>query len=64
MHSHPDNALYVTEGGKAEFTGKDGSKNVMEFKKGMAAIGPAETHSVKNIGTTTMKAILVEVNRP
>ena len=64
MHSHPDNALYVTEGGKAEFTGKDGKKNVMEFNKGMAAVGPAETHSVKNIGTTTMKAILVEVNRP
>ena len=64
MHSHPDNALYVIEGGKAEFTGKDGTKNVMEFKKGMAAVGPAETHSVKNIGNTTMKAILVEVNRP
>jgi quercetin dioxygenase-like cupin family protein len=64
MHSHPDNALYVTEGGKAEFTGKDGKKNVMEFRKGMAAVGPAETHSVKNIGTTTMKAILVEVKRP
>jgi quercetin dioxygenase-like cupin family protein len=64
MHSHPDNALYVTEGGKAEFTGKDGTKNVMEFKKGMAMVGPADTHAVKNVGTTTMKAILVEVNRP
>lgn len=64
MHSHPDNALYVTEGGKAEFTGKDGTKNVMEFNKGMTAVGPGESHSVKNIGTTTLKAILVEVNRP
>ena len=63
MHSHPDNALYVIEGGKGEFTGKDGAKNVMEFKKGMTAVGAAETHSVKNIGTTTLKAILVEVNR-
>lgn len=63
MHSHPDNALYVIEGGKGEFTGKDGTKNVMEFKKGMTAVGAAETHSVKNIGTTTLKAILVEVNR-
>jgi quercetin dioxygenase-like cupin family protein len=64
MHSHPDNALYVIEGGKGEFTGKDGTKNVMEFKKGMTMVGPAETHAVKNVGTTTIKAILVEVNRP
>ena len=64
MHSHPDNALYVIEGGKGEFTGKDGTKNVIEFKKGVTMVGPAETHAVKNIGTTTLKAILVEVNRP
>jgi quercetin dioxygenase-like cupin family protein len=64
MHSHPDNALYVIDGGKAEFTNKDGSKQVLDMKSGMAAIGGAETHSVKNVGTTTLKAILVEVNRP
>ena len=64
MHLHPDNALYVIEGGKGEFTGKDGSKQVVDFKSGMTRIGGAETHSVKNIGTTTLKAILVEVNRP
>ena len=64
MHSHPDNALYVIDGGKGEFTAKDGSKQVLELKPGMTMIGGAETHSVKNIGTTTMKAILVEVNRP
>lgn len=63
MHSHPDNALYVIDGGKAEFTGKDGAKNTVELKKGMTSVGGAETHSVKNTGTTTMKAILVEVNR-
>jgi quercetin dioxygenase-like cupin family protein len=63
MHSHGDQALYVLEGGKVEFTGKEGTKNVMEFKKGMAMVVPGDTHSVKNIGTTTLKAILVEVNR-
>ena len=63
MHSHGDQALYVIEGGKGEFTGKDGTKNVMEFKKGMTMIAPGDTHSVKNIGNTTLKAILVEVNR-
>jgi quercetin dioxygenase-like cupin family protein len=64
MHSHPDNALYVIDGGKAEFTEKDGSKQVVELKSGMTMIGGSETHSVKNVGTTTIKAILVEVNRP
>ena len=64
MHSHPDNVLYVINGGKAEFTNKDGSKQVVDLKSGMSAIGAAGTHSVKNIGTTTLKAILVEVNRP
>jgi len=64
MHSHPDNALYVIEGGKGEFTGKDGSKQVVDFKAGMASIGGPETHSVKNVGSTTLKGVLVEVNRP
>ena len=64
MHSHPDNALYVIDGGKGEFTAKDGSKQVVEFKSGMTMIRGAESHSVKNTGTTTLKAILVETNRP
>jgi quercetin dioxygenase-like cupin family protein len=64
MHSHPDQALYVIEGSKAEFTDKDGKKMVLEFKNGTTMVMPGATHSVKNIGTTTMKAILVEVSRP
>ncbi len=64
MHSHPDQALYVITDGKGEFTGKDGKKNVAEFKKGMTMIAPGDTHSVKNVGTTTLKGILVEVSRP
>jgi quercetin dioxygenase-like cupin family protein len=63
MHSHPDNVLYVINGGKAEFTSNDGSKQVAELKSGMIMRAPGGTHRVKNIGTTTLKAILVEVNR-
>ncbi len=63
MHSHPDLALYVVNAGKAEFTAKDGSKRVMDLTKGMTAVIPADTHSAKNIGTTTFKGILVEVYR-
>lgn len=63
MHAHPDAALYVIEPSTAEFTGKDGKKHTVEMKKGMVLIVPAEAHSVKNIGKTTMKGVLVEVNR-
>src|SRR5215212_1921111 len=43
MHSHPDNVLYVVEGGKTEFTMQDGSKHVYELKAGDAMVLPAET---------------------
>lgn len=63
MHAHGDCALYVTNDGTAEFTGADGKKQKMEFKKGQSYVVPAVTHSVKNVGKTTMQGILVEVNR-
>jgi len=64
MHSHPDLVLYVLSGGTTEFTGKDGKKDKRELKTGMSMVVPADTHSVKNIGKTTAKVLLVEVNRP
>ena len=64
MHSHPDLALYVISGGTTEFTGKDGKKVKSDLKTGMSMVVPADTHIVKNIGKTTVKVLLVEVNRP
>ncbi len=64
MHAHPDFAMYILEGGTVELTAQDGSKQNIEFKKDMAVIMPATTHSAKNIGKTTLKIIVVEVNRP
>ena len=64
MHSHPDNAIYVITGGTTEFTGQDGKKMVTELKTGMISVRPEEFHSVKNVGKTTEKVLLVEVNRP
>jgi len=64
MHAHPDFALYVLEGSTVELTGEDGNKQNVEFKKDMAVVLPAATHSAKNIGKTTLKLIVVEVNRP
>jgi len=64
MHAHPDFALYVLEGSTVELTAEDGNKQNIEFKKGMTVILPAATHSAKNIGKTTLRLIVVEVNRP
>jgi quercetin dioxygenase-like cupin family protein len=63
LHAHPDNAIYVVEGGTAEFTLKDGSKQTLTLSTGMAQVRAGEMHSVKNTGKTTLKVLLVEVNR-
>jgi quercetin dioxygenase-like cupin family protein len=64
LHSHPDYAIYTVSGGTATFYGKDGASMKNEMKTGTVNIRPAEVHSVKNSGKTTVKVILVEVNRP
>ena len=64
MHGHPDFALYVLEGSTVELTSVEGNKQNIDFKKGMAVILPATTHSAKNIGKSTLRLVVVEVNRP
>lgn len=64
LHAHPDFALYVLEGSTAELTAEDGKKQNIEFKTGMAVVLPASTHSAKNIGKSTLRLVVVEVNRP
>ena len=64
MHSHPVNAMYVIQGGTAEFKLKDGTKMQMDMKAGMSGVRGYDLHSVKNTGKTTLKVLLVEFNRP
>jgi quercetin dioxygenase-like cupin family protein len=64
MHAHPDFAMYIMEGGTVELTAENGAKQIIEFKKDMPVIMPASTHSAKNVGKTTLKLVVVEVNRP
>ena len=63
MHAHPDFALYIMEGGKIEITNTAGNKQVVDFKKGMGVVMPADTHTAKNVGTTTVRLVVVEINR-
>ena len=55
MHSHPDHAVYVVAGGKLEITLADGTKNVIDAKPGETFFLPAQSHSAKNIGKSTIK---------
>ena len=63
MHSHPDHTLYVIDGGTGTFTDKDGKTMELTMTKGMTMIVPGGTHSVKNTGKTTLRAILVEIKK-
>jgi quercetin dioxygenase-like cupin family protein len=63
MHAHPDHAVYALEGGTLEITMKDGKKENFSITPGMAAVFAEESHSAKNIGTTSVVAIVVEVRR-
>ena len=61
MHNHPAHVVYVISGGKMEMTEKGKKPIVNELKTGEASYNPAITHSVKNVGKTTVKLILTEL---
>ena len=60
-HSHPDYILYALTDGKLESTEKGKPATVLTLKAGEALFMPAETHMVKNVGTTTAKLVLTEL---
>lgn len=61
MHSHPDHAVYTISGGTLRITTSDGKLRVAELKTGQPIWFPAITHAAKNIGTTTLKLLVVEL---
>jgi quercetin dioxygenase-like cupin family protein len=61
MHSHPDHAVYAVTGGKLRVTTSDGKTQVAELKAGDPIWFPAVIHGAKNIGTTNLKLVVVEL---
>ena len=61
MHSHPDHAVYVVQGGSLEITLADGTKNVIVAKPGEAFFLPAQAHSARNVGKGTIKVTVTEL---
>lgn len=64
MHRHPDHAVYTLSSGKLEITNDKGVKEIIEFPAGLGFVFPSESHSAKNIGPSSARAIVVEVDRP
>jgi quercetin dioxygenase-like cupin family protein len=58
LHSHP---AYVIEGGKVRNHAADGKVTESEFKAGDTLYREPLTHWAENVGTTTIRLVLVEL---
>ncbi len=63
-HSHPDHFAYILEAGKLKISKPDGTGGELDGKVGDVVWIPAETHSGQNVGTTTMRILVVELKEP
>ena len=63
-HFHPDHLLYILEGGKMAVTDSLGNAGVMDLVKGDYYWFGAGKHSIVNLGTTTINAVMVELKEP
>jgi beta-alanine degradation protein BauB len=61
LHSHPACVMYVLEGGKVRSHAADGATTEIEIATGATVYREPVTHWTENIGTTTIRIILVEL---
>ena len=61
MHSHPAYVVYVIEGGKVRNHGADGSTSESTFTPGQTIYRDPVTHWSENIGTTTIRTLVIEL---
>ena len=60
-HSHPDHIIYAIQSGKIRITDDaTGKAEDREFAPGHAVWVPAVTHHAENVGTTEVKALVIE----
>jgi quercetin dioxygenase-like cupin family protein len=64
MHSHPACVVYVVAGGKIRNHLADGTTSEAELATGASAYREPVTHWAENIGTTTVRVVLVELKGP
>ena len=61
MHSHPSYVVYVIEGGKVRNHGADGTTSESTFTPGQTIYRDPVTHWSENIGTTTIRTLVIEL---
>ena len=59
-HSHPNETVYFTSGGKARIHLPDGETMEAELPDGAVMWHEPWTHRVENIGSTDIRAVIVE----
>ena len=64
MHSHPACVIYVITGGKVRNHAADGTTTEGTLETGQVLYREAVTHWAENIGTSTLRLILVELKDP
>jgi len=60
-HSHPASVFYVIEGGKVRNHLPEGKVAETELVAGQTTYRDATTHWAENVGTTTIRLIIVEL---
>jgi quercetin dioxygenase-like cupin family protein len=61
MHSHPASIVYVIEGGRVRNHAVNGNVTEAKFHAGGTSYRPPMTHWAENIGTTTIRLVVVEL---
>jgi hypothetical protein len=64
LHTHPDHAVYVLEGGKLAVTFQGTGRQIMDLKTGMGFISGPISDAGKNVGNTTIKLLVTDIYRP
>ncbi len=63
MHSHPASLVYVIAGGKMRSHAPDGTTTDHTYTTGEAVYREPLTHWAENVGTTTVRLIVVELKK-
>ncbi|HXV16657.1 MAG TPA: hypothetical protein VD758_07755 [Gemmatimonadaceae bacterium] len=61
QHSHPTSIVYVIDGGKVLNHLPDGTSSEVTYTAGQTAYRDPVTHWAENIGTTTLRLVVVEL---
>ena len=60
-HRYPGRAIYVLRGGVLEFTPEGGKPKSVRVVTGKASWRPKESHAIRNVGDTEVRAVEIEI---